>query len=289
MNKPNLFSLALFSLFFLCPVHANSPILITADNTSLSGIEFMNSIEAAYMHGKYTSLLEDLDQEYQKNSEHITAQPTDEEMFFWNDIFLRNNENRRSLLENLEIFSVNNPSSCLGKMLHEFLSFSLSDQEKEDLLFITHSLDALTNKVVNESNNYYKVWFGIKQITHAFKVKHAILNARIIASDDYITDDIKAHHIVLDLSMRDALIAFLAEDLSLTQKVKRSFSAYMKYLGHEYNFHYINSLMDENTEANSKDELTIKGLISKFFEEEKRIKEDQLKFIDKSGDGVFPE
>ena len=46
-----------------------------------------------------------------------------------------NCENKRNFLESLQEFAYNNPLSSLGKMLKEFLCFSLTEQEKDDINF----------------------------------------------------------------------------------------------------------------------------------------------------------
>jgi hypothetical protein len=282
-------SKAIILFFIAISAHANSPILVAADKPSLSGEELIHSIEAAYLKGEYDALLESLDQDYQKNTENGRVTPTEEELLFWDGIYLKNQRNKRALLEELELFSLENPSCSTQKIVHEFLSFSLTEQERADLLFITHSLEAYPINMVDRAPDYYEIWLGIKQIAHMFKVKHAILNARIIASDYYTPDDIKAHHIAVDLSTRDALMTFVFEDQLLREQVERSFAAYIKYLAYEYNFYYIHSLLDGEVNHASERERAIKQLIARFMEEAKKIRADQLHFIGRLGAGVFPE
>lgn len=282
-------SKAIIFFFITISAYANSPILVAADKPSLSGGELIHSIEAAYLEGAYNSLLESLDQDYQKNSENGQVIPTEEEMLFWDGICLRNQRNKKALLEELELFSLQKPFCCTQKILHEFISFSLTEQERADLLFITHSLETLPTNIDDKSPDYYEIWLGIKQITHMFKVKHAILNARIIASDYYTPDDIKAHHIAIDLSTRDTLMAFVCRDRLLREQVERSFAAYVKYLAYEYNFYYITSLLDGEIKEVSESEEAVKQLIARFMEEAMKIRSDQLHFISRLGAGVFPE
>ena len=252
----------------------------------IAGSEFIQHVLESYANGEFAIFLEEMQKQYIENPENIQIVASEEEMLFWEDIRNRNNENKRNFLESLQQFAHNNPLSSLGKMIQEFLCFSLTEEEKHDVYFFSESINEISTILVEDSDDFQGLWEELKAIAHNYKTKHAILNTQFI-SDQTHNDKLKAQHLVLDLAMKDALLSHLDSDSPLAIKLIRAFNAYLKYLGYEYNSHYLSTLLNGEREPHSENELFIKSLIQTFLDTENTIKNNQIDWIDTSCDSGY--
>ncbi len=277
----------LLALLGITPLHATygeNPLTLE----QIPGSAFVKNIIENYTNGVYLDFLTEMNHLYMEKGEPFAIETSESEIAFWEEINLRNEQNKQYLFSELKEFAHFHPNSPLGLMIEEFLSFNLSDQEKGDLGFITNSLKALTTEICSNSYIYKDIWLQMKQIANKYKNKHALLNAEYIIDDSKI-HELKTCHIVLDLSMRDEILLLLDSENELFEKISRSYDVYTKYLAYEYNTYYISMLLNGEKAVNSADELYVKNLMQRFIEEEKKITNDQIGWMIKHSDITLSE
>jgi len=280
-------------IFIFLAVLQISPLLAFDEKSTLSleqipGSIFITSIIENYKNGEYEEFLTQMSNLYLAKGEPFVTETSDDEIAFWQDITFRNEDNKKYLLSALKEFTYSRKDSSLGLMIDEFLNFTLSDQEKGDLGFITNSLRTLTAEICPNSYIYKDIWLQMKEIANKYKNKHALLNAEYIINDSKI-HELKTCHIVLDLAMGDEILLLLDPESKLFKKISRSYDVYKKYLAYEYNTYYISMLLNGEKKVHSVDELYVKSLMERFLKEDQKITNDQIEWMIKHSDITLSE